>query len=320
MGKTVLELRGLGKSAGGRTLFRDLDLIWRPGDRIGVIGPNGAGKTTLVRTILGQTAPDAGEIIVGHNTRFAFLDQARATLADDKTVLEEVSGDTEHVFLEGGPVHARTFLRMLLFDDAFADTPVGVLSGGERNRVQLAKLLRAGANFLVLDEPTNDLDLLTLGVLEDALAAFGGCALVVSHDRWFLDKVATHILAFEGDGRVALHAGSSSDYLARRKAAAPPALEPEPPRVRPAAPAPERPKVRKLSFRERQELGGMEAAILEAEAAVGALEAALQDPDLYARRSAEVPALVAALEAARHKVEALYGRWQELEAVAAGGG
>ena len=310
LGKTVLELRKLGKSIDGKRLFRDLDLIWKPGDRIGVVGPNGAGKTTLVHTLLGQVAPDAGEVIVGLNTRFAFLDQARATLDDEKTVLEEVSGDNEHVFLEGGPVHARTFLRMLLFDDAFADTPVGVLSGGERNRVQLAKLLRAGANFLILDEPTNDLDVLTLGVLEDALAAFGGCALIVSHDRWFLDKVATGILAFEGDGKVGFYEGSCSDYLERRTAVVAP-------RPTPRTAAPERPRpppARKLTFKESKELAGIEEAIHEAETAVAALEAALQDPQLYARRAAEVPARVAELGEAKLRVEALYARWQELEA------
>src|SRR5262249_55081382 len=224
----------------------------------------------------------------------------------------------EHVFLEGGPVHARTFLRMLLFDDAFADTPVGVLSGGERNRVQLAKLLRAGANFLVLDEPTNDLDLLTLGVLEDALAAFGGCALVVSHDRWFLDKIATGILAFEGEGRVGFYEGSCSDYLARARPtnvgadAAPAPPKPSAPE-RPERPRP--PAPRRLTFNERKELEGIETTIGEAEGAVGSLEATLQDPELYARRPAEVPALVAALEAARRRVDALYARWQELDSV-----
>ena len=176
----------------------------KPGDRIGVVGPNGAGKTTLVRTLLGELPPDEGEVVVGVNTRFAYLDQTRAELRDDKTVLEEVADGNDHVLLDDGAVHVRTFLRMMLFDDRFADTPVGALSGGERNRVQLARLLRRGGNLLVLDEPTNDLDLVTLGVLEDALADFPGCALVVSHDRWFLDKIATGILAFEGDGRVDL--------------------------------------------------------------------------------------------------------------------
>src|SRR5262249_53430887 len=178
LGSTILELRGLGKrTPDGRALFENLELLWKPGDRIGVIGPNGAGKTTLVRTILGEAAPDIGRVVVGQNTRFAFMDQARAALDDGKTVLEEVAGDSEAIELADGPVHVRTFLRQLLFDDAFADAKVGVLSGGERNRVQLAKLLRAGGNFLILDEPTNDLDVLTLGVLEEALASFAGCAL-----------------------------------------------------------------------------------------------------------------------------------------------
>jgi len=182
------------------------------------------------------------------------------------------------------------------------------LSGGERNRVQLAKLLRAGGNFLILDEPTNDLDVLTLGVLEEALADFAGCALFVSHDRWFLDKVATGILAFEGEGRVGFYEGSCSDYLARAKPAEPgPAPRPAPaPRPRPPAP-------RRLSFKEQKELESIEATIGEAEGAVGTLEATLQDPELYARRAAEVPALVAALEEARRRVDALYARWQELE-------
>jgi ATP-binding cassette subfamily F protein uup len=311
LGKTILELRGLSQRVGGRTLFQGLDLVLKPGDRIGVVGPNGAGKTTLLRTILGELAPAAGQVVVGHNTRFAFLDQTRASLRDDRTVLEEVSGDSEYVLLEDGPIHARTFLRMLLFDDAFADTPIGVLSGGERNRVQLAKLLRAGGNFLVLDEPTNDLDVMTLGVLEEALADFPGCALIVSHDRWFLDKVATGILAFEGEGRVAFYEGSCSDYLARRRPE--PVRDEVAPRSRPAV---EKVRPRKLSFKQKQELSGIEAAIASAEQAVADLERTLQDPAVYATRVADVPALVAELEAARGRVEALYLRWQELEALA----
>jgi ATP-binding cassette subfamily F protein uup len=312
LGKTILELRGLGKRLGDKQLFRDLTLVWKPGDRVGVVGPNGAGKSTLVRTILGAVAPDAGEVVVGQNTRFSYLDQSRADLRDDRTVLEEVAGDNDTVFLEEGPVHARTFLRRLLFDDGFADTPVGVLSGGERNRVQLAKLLRAAGNFIVLDEPTNDLDLMTLGVLEEALAAFPGCALVVSHDRWFLDRVATGILAFEGDGRVGFYEGSCSDYLARRAPAAAPPTPPPPPRP---APPPAAARPRKRSFKEQRELEGVEALIEAAEGQVATLEARLQDPALYASRAAEVPALVAELEAARREVERLYARWQELDAI-----
>ena len=310
LGKTILELDGVGKSLGGKRLFRDLSLVMVPGDRLGIVGPNGAGKTTLVRTILGQLAPDEGKVTIGVNTRIAFLDQHRSELDDGKTVLEEVAGDAETVQLEDGPVHVRTFLRMMLFDDGFADTPVGALSGGERNRVQLARLLRRGGNLLVLDEPTNDLDLFTLGVLEEALAAFAGCALVVSHDRWFLDRVATGILAFEADGRVSFHQGNHSAYLARRPlpdVAAP--AEKARPRG-PAAPGP-----RKPTHREKHELAEIEATISAAEARVAALEATLSDPVVYKERATEVPTLVAELEAARAEVDRLFTRWQELEAL-----
>ncbi len=312
LGGTILELLDLTKrTPDGRTLIDQLTLRWKHGDRIGVVGPNGAGKTTLIRTILGELAPDAGRVVVGQNTAFGFMDQARTSLDDTNTVLEEIAGDDDRIELVDGSVHVRTFLRMLLFDDAFADAKVGVLSGGERNRVQLAKLLRAAGNFLILDEPTNDLDVLTLGVLEDTLAQFSGCALIVSHDRWFLDKVATGILAFEGDGKVTFYEGSCSDYLARKRSA--PVVEPD------AAPPPEREsraiKPRRRTFNERRELAGIEAAIAAAEAAVAAQERDLADPELYARRGAEVPSLLAALDTARAEVERLYARWQELEAI-----
>ena len=315
LGKTILELRGVSKSLGGKPLFRDLTLLLKPGDRIGVVGPNGAGKTTLVRTLLGQIAPDAGEVVVGLNTRFAFLDQGRADLRDDRTVLAEVAGDSEHVDLDDGPVHVRTFLRMMLFDDGFADTPVGALSGGERNRVQLAKLLRKGGNLLVLDEPTNDLDLQTLEVLEEALRDFPGCAVLVSHDRWFLDRVATGILAFEGDGRVGFYEGDYSSWLERRAqveaVAAKAARRTAPAGDGEAASA--APPARRLSYREKQELSGIEAAITTAETRAAALEVELGDLSLYKSRAAEIPAMVAALAGARAEVERLYARWQELE-------
>jgi ATP-binding cassette subfamily F protein uup len=241
----------------------------------------------------------------------------RDSLRDDKTVLEEVSDGNDHVFLDDGAVHVRTFLRMLLFDDRFAETPVGALSGGERNRVQLARLLRRGGNLLVLDEPTNDLDLVTLSVLEEALVRFPGCALIVSHDRWFLDKVATGILAFAGNGTVTFYEGDYSSYLARRPTNVEPIASPvekssaaAKAMVKPIAPA-----ARKLTFKEKQELAGIEAAITAAEAEVETLQATLNDPAVYKSRAAEVPALVSALEAARANVERLYARWQELESL-----
>ncbi len=325
LGKTIVDLEDLTLAIGGKRLFAGLTLAMKPGDRIGIVGDNGAGKTTLVKTILGTQAPDSGKVTVGVNTKFAFLDQARSDLRDDRTVLQEVAGDNDQVFLEDGPIHVRSFLKMMLFDDSFADTPVGTLSGGERNRVQLARLLRLGGNFLVLDEPTNDLDLVTLGVLEEALAEFPGCALVVSHDRWFLDRVATGILAFEGGGVVNFHEGNYSDYLRRKKAEAAGAKAAASGNGRSADRSsgarttknpPTGPKANKLGFKEKQELAGIEAAIHAAEARVAELEAALSDPNVYKDRAAEVPTLVAALDAARPAVERLYARWQELEKMA----
>jgi ABC transport system ATP-binding/permease protein len=317
LGKTILELRGLGRSVGGRRLFGELTLTMKPGDRIGVVGPNGAGKTTLVRTILGIDPPDEGEVVIGQNTRLAYLEQGRSDLADDSTVLDEVAGGDQHVYLEDGPIHVRTFLRMLLFADSDADRPVGSLSGGERNRVQLAKLLRRGGNLIVLDEPTNDLDLMTLGALEEALIEFPGCAIIVSHDRWFLDRVATGILAFE-DGQVAFYEGDYSSYHDKRRAreAEAAADAEDTPAVRRPAPraAPRGP--RRISYKERQELDGMEAAIVAAEARVAELEAALSDPGLFKERGTEVPGLVADLDRARSHVEELFARWHELEALA----
>jgi ABC transport system ATP-binding/permease protein len=313
LGKTILELRGLGRRLPDRVLFAGLTLTMKPGDRIGIVGPNGAGKTTLLRTLLGLDPPDEGEVVVGQNTRFSYLEQGRSDLADDRTVLDEVSGGDDFVYLEDGPVHVRTFLRMLLFADSDADRPVGSLSGGERNRVQLAKLLRRGGNLIVLDEPTNDLDLMTLGALEEALVEFPGCALVVSHDRWFLDRVATGILAFEEDGQVGFYEGDYTFYQARRRAreeaeAGERTAEPAPRRVRAAAAGP-----RRITYKERQELAGMEPAIVAAEARVAELEATLSDPGLFKERGAEVPALVAELDRARAAVEALFARWHELE-------
>ena len=317
LGKTILELRGAGKQVGDRWLFRGLTLTMKPGDRIGVVGPNGAGKTTLIRTILGLAAADEGEVVLGVNTKPAYLEQGRSDLRDESTVLEEVAGGDDTVYLEDGPIHVRTFLRMLLFADSDGDRPVGSLSGGERNRVQLAKLLRRGGNLVVLDEPTNDLDLLTLGALEEALVAFPGCALVVSHDRWFLDRVATGILAFEADGKVVFYEGDYSSYQAKRRAreATAPAAQ-----AAAAAPRPRRssapPGPRRITYKERQELAGMEAVIVAAEARVADLEATLSDPVVFKDRGAEVPGLVAALEAARGEVERHYARWHELEELA----
>ncbi len=315
LGGSIVELHKVGKSLGGKLLFEDLTLLMKPGDRLGIVGPNGVGKTTLIKTILGLEPPDRGKVVVGSNTRPAYLEQGRTELRDELTVLEEVGDGYDFVELPEGKVHVRGFLRMMAFPDSVADTRVGQLSGGERNRVQLARLLRRGGNLLVLDEPTNDLDLPTLGALEEGLINFAGCALIVSHDRWFLDRVATAILAFEGNGKVTLYEGSYSFYAERRpkpERAKRESKETKPPPVvtKPVAP-------RKLSFKERQELGGIEAAIATAEQKVATLEATLSDPAVFKDRGAEVQTMITDLDAARAEVERLFARWQELDAIAA---
>jgi ATP-binding cassette subfamily F protein uup len=312
LGSTIVELSRVSKSLGGKLLFRDLTLVMKPGDRIGIVGPNGVGKTTLVRTILGLEPPDAGEVTLGINTRPAYLEQGRSELRDELTVLDEVGDGYDFVELPTGKIHVRSFLRQLAFPDTVADTKVGQLSGGERNRVQLARLLRRGGNLLVLDEPTNDLDLPTLGALEDGLVHFAGCALIVSHDRWFLDRVATAILAFEGDGNVTLYEGSYSFYTERRPRPAERARREKEPRpaapVKPAGP-------RKLTFKEARELEAIEDAIAAAEGRVIELEATLSDPAVFKDRPTEVQTLIAGLDAARAEVERLFARWQELDAI-----
>ena len=316
LGGSIVELQKVGKSLGGKLLFDELTLMMKPGDRLGIVGPNGVGKTTLIKTILGLEPPDRGKVIVGSNTRPAYLEQGRTELRDELTVLEEVGDGYDYVDLPDGKVHVRGFLRMLAFPDSVADTRVGQLSGGERNRVQLARLLRRGGNLLVLDEPTNDLDLPTLGALEEGLTSFAGCALIVSHDRWFLDRVATAIVAFEGNGKVTLYEGSYSFYAERRpkperaKRDTKDSKEARPSSAKAAAP-------RKLTFKERQELAGIEAAIHVAEGTVGTLEVTLSDPTVFKDRGADVQALIAELDAARAEVERLFARWQELDAIAA---
>jgi ATP-binding cassette subfamily F protein uup len=320
LGSTILETRGLAQRVGERTLFRDLTLTMKPRDRIGIVGKNGAGKTTLIRTLLGELPPAAGTVTLGVNTKPAYLEQGREDLDPDHTVMQEVASGYDHVELDSGRLHVRTFLRQLGFADATADAKIGKLSGGERNRVMLARLLRRGGNLLVLDEPTNDLDLVTLATLEDALLDFPGCALIVSHDRWFLDRVATGILAFDEAG-VTFYEGTYSSYEAKRDArraqaarAATPAAAAAAPKAGPAKA--ERP--RKRTFKENQELAGMEVTILAAEGRVIELEAALSDPALFRDRPLEVAGLNAALDAARAEVERLYARWAELDAIPAG--
>jgi ATP-binding cassette ChvD family protein len=217
LGQVVIEAAGLKKAYGDRLLFEDLNFRLPPGGIVGVIGPNGAGKTTLFRLITRQEQADAGSIRLGETVKLAYVDQSRDVLDSNKSVWQEISDNLDTVQLGSREVNSRAYVARFNFSGSDQQKKVGSISGGERNRVHLAKMLKHGANVLLLDEPTNDLDVNTLRALEEALENFAGCAVVISHDRWFLDRVATHILAFEGESRVVWFEGNYSDYEADRR-------------------------------------------------------------------------------------------------------
>ncbi|HEY1772323.1 MAG TPA: energy-dependent translational throttle protein EttA [Gammaproteobacteria bacterium] len=217
LGELVVEATGLKKSFGDRVLFEDLNFNLPQGGIVGIIGANGAGKTTLFRMITGGEKPDSGEMRIGPSVKIAYVDQSRDSLRDDKTVWEEISDGQDLITVGTWTTPSRAYVGRFNFRGTDQQKQVGTLSGGERNRVHLAKLLKSGGNVLLLDEPTNDLDVETLRALEEAVLAFPGCAVVISHDRWFLDRVATHILAFEGDSKVVWFEGNYADYEADRK-------------------------------------------------------------------------------------------------------
>ncbi len=306
----------VGEDAGERWLFRGMTFALKPGECTGVVGRNGVGKTTLLRICMGERAPDEGAVTIGKKVTFNYIDQARMQLNGANTVLEEISGGSETILFGDQRLSARSYLRRFLFTDERVKEPVDHLSGGERARLMLAKVLRRGGNVLVLDEPTNDLDLPSLRMLEEALADFDGSVLVVSHDRYFLDRICDQIVAFE-DGGVFVQPGNYSYYLEKRKEreARGKRANDAPAKVlscEPEAAAPKPDRSRKLSFKEQRELAGMEAAILAAENRVTELEATLHDPGFYATRAKEAPALIADLEAAKAEVVRLYARWEEL--------
>jgi sulfate-transporting ATPase len=217
LGDVVVEARGLKKGYGDNLLIEKLDFTLPRGGIVGVIGPNGAGKTTLFRMITGQERPDEGSLKIGETVQIGYVDQSREALAANKTVWEEISGGRDEIELGKKKVASRAYVSWFNFKGATQQRKVGTLSGGERNRVHLAKLLKQGSNLLLLDEPTNDLDVDTLRALEEALLNFAGCAVIITHDRWFLDRIATHMLAFEGDSQVVWFEGNYQDYEADRK-------------------------------------------------------------------------------------------------------
>ncbi len=288
-------------------LFQGLDLSIGSKERVGIVGPNGAGKTTLLKLCMGLLPPDSGSVEIGPTVKFGYIDQARGDLRPDRSVVEEVGDGSVKVRVGDRDVRVESFLGSFLFPRETLLTPVGRLSGGERNRVLVAKLLLKGANFLVLDEPTNDLDLMALRVLEEALVAFEGSVLVVSHDRYFLDRVATRLLYCNGTGPVRHHAGDASSLLDRMREESAPRPPPKstPLREKPAA------AQARLSYKEKQELAGLPAAIADAEARLAALDAQLIDPALYAKPEARQ--VTRSREEVAAEVARLYARWEELE-------
>jgi len=323
LGNIVVELEqagvNIGTAASPRWLFRHLDLKLEAGQCTGIVGRNGAGKTTLLKVCLGQLDPSEGSAVVGKKVRVNYIDQTRMALDGTGSLLDEISDGQEKVQFGNQMLGARNYLRRFLFDDRRINERVDLLSGGERARLMLAKVLKTGGNLLVLDEPTNDLDLPSLRMLEEALADFDGCVLVVSHDRYFLDRVCDQVIAFEDNG-VVVQPGNYSYYLEKRQAreqvqrlhaqaAARDAAARQ--KAAPAAAA----KPRKITLAEKKEFDAMEDTILAAEEAVAALENQLNDPEFQAKNFAEIPALVAKLDAAKAEVARLYHRWEELGAL-----
>ena len=311
----VIELRDVGMELGGRMLFENFSLNLTAGERLGIVGRNGLGKSTLLKIMLQQLSPTRGEVEIGARTEINYVDQNRLLLDDAKTVWEEVSEGSEYVRLGEESITLRSYLRRFLFTEERINTKIKQLSGGERSRVLLAKILKRGGNVLILDEPTNDLDLGTLRLLEEALIAFGGSVVVVSHDRYFLNRVCTAILAFEGDGVLRYGVGNYDYYLERRSSV--PSVEETPTR---GLPVPQSKssgqKPRKMKWKEERELEGIEATILAAEEEVTRFEAQFADPNFYAGHGAEYSKLEAELRSARDRVAQLYARWEELGKIA----
>ncbi|MCH7225501.1 ABC-F family ATP-binding cassette domain-containing protein [Haloferula sp. A504] len=320
LGDRVVELEQAGVNVGSesspRWLFRRLTLSLRAGECTGIVGRNGVGKTTLLKLCLGMIEPSEGTARIGKRVKVNYIDQTRMELDGTGSLLDEVAEGNEKLHFGDQLIGARAYLRRFLFSDDRINERVDLLSGGERARLMLAKVLKTGGNLLVLDEPTNDLDLPSLRMLEEAVADFDGASIVVSHDRYFLDRICDRIIAFEDDG-IHVTPGNYSYYLEKRgqreaihRAQAQAAAREAEARRRAAEKPADKP--RKITLAERKELEGIEDEIMKAEANAAALEARLNDPDFQQNHFDEVPAVVAELDAAKVEVERLYARWEEL--------
>ncbi|MEZ4237820.1 MAG: ABC-F family ATP-binding cassette domain-containing protein [Myxococcota bacterium] len=308
-GVTLVEAHGLRIDIGDRILARDVELVLRPGERIGVVGPNGIGKTTLLDTLRGVRPPAAGDVVRGPRARIGVLDQLRTGLDPSHTVAEAAGGGNDQVQVGDRWVHVVTFLERMAFEREQLGQRTASLSGGERARLLLAKLMLQGASVLLLDEPTNDLDLETLRILEEALLAYDGGALIVTHDRAFLDRVCTSILAFEPDARLVPYASRTQWLAAHARQRAEARAEAEPAKAAPPKPPPAK---RRLSYKEQKELDALPERIEALEAEQETLEATLADPATYRERADEVAGLNQRLAELGDTVTAAYARWEEL--------
>lgn len=311
-GKLVVEARSIRYRTDERLLIDDFSTTILRGDKIGIVGPNGAGKTTLLRLLLGTLQPDSGSVRIGTRLEVAYFDQLKHQLDEDATVMDNVAAGSDTVPVNGKPKHIIGYLQDFLFTPDRSRTPVRALSGGERSRLLLAKLFSKPANLLVLDEPTNDLDVETLELLEGLLIEFSGTVLVVSHDRTFLNNVCTSIIAFEGDGVVREYVGGYDDWLRQRETPAPqrPVAAPSPAAAPPPRAAPAR---QKLSYKDQRELEVLPARIEQLEAQIEQLQAELGDPALYRDRPAAVPDLQSRLQQAEQELDVAFNRWEMLE-------
>lgn len=314
-GKRVLEAKTLSKSYDGRPIVRDFSIRVQRGDRIGFVGPNGTGKTTLVNLMTGTVPPDAGEVRFGANVEMLTLDQRRESLDPGTTLRDALTGGGGDTVMVGGtPRHVVGYMKDFLFAPEQLGTPIERLSGGERGRLMLARALAKPSNLLVLDEPTNDLDLETLDLLQELLADYAGTLLLVSHDRDFLDRVVTSTIAFEGDGRWTEYAGGYTDMLAQRGAdlAAPePKAPPKPKAEKPDTP--KRKQSRKLSYNQQRALETLPGEMEKLQAEIATLEGVLADPELYAKDAARFQQSTESLTEKHARLAAAEEEWLELE-------
>ena len=326
LGDYVLRVQEVGKSFGERTILRPFSFELGPNQRLGVVGGNGAGKTTLLRMILGNLEPDVGVVGVGPTVVFADIDQKRSDLDGSKTVFEEVSNGNDYVFVGGRSLRIESFLEQFLFPGQMKHARISSLSGGERNRVLIAKLLCAGGNVLVLDEPTNDLDLASLRALEDALLVFPGAAIIVSHDRWFLDRVATRVVHLDGSGSARVHEGDLSLLLERLRqegaerasaAAAAASTAKQRALAQKQCEGSGEPRPQRLSTREQRELEELPQRIESLENELADVDRQLGDPDLYSDQQTDrFDELTKRRKALPDELATLYARWEALEAIA----